>query len=914
MSSKVSISERLASIRNFFTSGKAFSKSVRTNAIRWFDRLLLGLTAALCFYLLVRNYNSFFLSLPLWLLLSLAVINGWVLQQIQSVFSVRLRREGLDTTNPLNISATLSYPPLFFSAVVAVVALWFAISNEVFLIPNQSSTLLLFTLIGSYTITVIMNSDKASGNETPEVETLNLNSCDEKDFEKWITDDLPSSKLDFYNRQPYVDRMTARIVASSKAETKNQRQVTKEIKPGQRGQILFGEFGTGKTTLIKLVEKKVRQQEPDKWITSYFDCWAHGDDPQQLIKLLLEQVVSDIGKRVEAVSLHSVPDDYLEVAYGVSSWIKLITPFLPKHNPHTVLKRIDTLLEAQDLKLLLVIENIDRSPAVVALVNSVASVLDQVSQFESIRFIFTGSREKLPLPAVARIADYTEVLANNLSPLVIGQFLKFCLDYSLNTEREKRPVVIPWLEKDFVPESASNVLRYFELEREVNELYASLHSKGTNEQLLDALTNCLANPRQLKLVFRYVSERWQNLEGEVNLIDLLLYGTAIHDGEILGVLGKYKEDLPKSGTPEDPFFIGKKEEGTIERDRVKRRQKENEESEYPGDHYQQTIAYYLADGHRDMYETMSIQRIRITKAANQNKYTMIANSGSILGYPSDQKFISCLNQIAEGSQTAFAGLIGDSTLDLKADYIDELLEGLKKNHWQSSQPLLPIVAAAIKYKGNTKSIRYKEFFNKILGSLINQPAVLPKSLLRPDEIEDFTANHIRKAHEVIACSLNDLYRDGQYSHLLYVMFRATLLCPLNDRKVIIEPLIRTYYTKEVARHWAQINQETGNEFNAIYYYFEVGLEATDRSQLSNRTENNLATVVCEALLYVIHLNTNSEGSSLEKFFDKYEHNNKLQLGLLTRANKTEVKSGMSSTALKALKALQATYGEEILNE
>jgi len=900
MSSKVSISERLTSIRDFFTSGKVFQTSIRVTAVRWLDRTLLGMAAALSFYLLfpfILAALPFSGSISIWILLPAAALAGWAIQAIQRTYSIRFRRKELQPDNPINISATLKYPTLHFSLFIAVGILLSVAFQADELYFNQASGLLLITLLFSYTIAVILNSPTSADEDSGSSRTMDLDNCSNEEFKEWITDESPSAGFDFYNRQPYITRMATRVLEKTESS-------------GQRGQVLYGEFGTGKTTLIKLVEQEILRQEPDCWIVSNFDCWAHGENSQKLIKLLLEQVVSDISKRVEAVSLHSVPDDYLEVAYGVSSWIKLITPFLPKHNPHTVLKRIDTLLEAQDLKLLLVIENIDRSPAVVALVNSVAAVLDQVSQFESIRFIFSGSKEKLPLPTVARIADYTETLSTKLSPLVIGQFLKLCLDYSLDAKRNEKPV-IPWLEKDFIPASTSNVLRHFKLEK--GEVIPKYHIEGTNERLLDALVNCLANPRQLKLVFRYVFERWKNLEGEINLIDLLLYGTAIHDGEILEISEKYNINPPKSGSPENPFFIAKKEKDPFKRAQNERDNEKQKWVTYPGSRYQQRIAYYLAYGEYDFgeFKVNPIQRIKDTNADNQNKYTMVANTGSVLGYPSDQRLISYLNEISRGNKTAFAKLMSDFTLDLEAGYVDELLEGLKENHWQSSQPLLPIISAAIEYKEVVDSLKHKEFFNKIIDALINQRAVLPKSPLRPDEIAAFEKNHADEVHNAIARSLNSLYQDGRYYQLLLMLDRISTSCR-NDREVIIEPLIRTYYTKEVAKQWAQAYQTTGVKYDSALKYFEFGLKTIEESSSSHQPEDDLATLVCEALLYVTHFITSDKGRYLEQSFDLYKNNKDLKHELLTRANKTEVKSGLSSTALQALKTLHAVYKEETL--
>jgi len=285
---------------------------------------------------------------------------------------------------------------------------------------------------------------------------------------------------------------------------------------------------------------------------------------------------------------------------------------------------------------------------------------------------------------------------------------------------------------------------------------------------------------------------------------------------------------------------------------------------------------------------------------------MIADTGGVVGNSSDQQLISYLNEIAEGDQTAFARLMEDSSLDLKSDYVSELIENIKKNYWTSSNPLLPIVTAAIECKEGTESARYEKFFGKLLDELISQPAVLPESLFRPDEFAAFQASHTQKVYEVIASALNNLYQDNRYSQLMDVIFRTIKLCPLNDKETIVEPLIRVYYTKEMAQHWAQISQTTGNELNAICHYFEVALAATSYEPRSSE----LIILISEALLSILYTCTHGAATSIEKFFDGYGADKKLQKGLLARANNAEVRVKLSSDALKALEGLQATYGKE----
>ena len=893
MGSKVSLKKSLSSLRKWITSSHIFfppdNSRLVVTASQWLDRIMLGLIAAVILYWLeplLYKPMSALAKLPLWQLCIISAFGGWTIATIQDRFSIRLRRKQLTPNNPANIKATLLYPPLHVAVFVGSAAL---IINGFTGFHSSGADLLLlcFVVTFSYTLTIIaMQQNNEPLIDKKVGKSIDIRACSDTDFRDWLENEKPSARLDFFNRNTYIKRMLARITAETDQS-------------GRRGQILYGEFGSGKSTLLEFIYSELKASQPDTWIISTFDCWGRSDDSKELDRLLLTQVVDDIGKHIEATSLHSVPSEYVEAAYGISPWFKLSAPFISEHAPDAVLRRINKLLKRQNLKLLLVVENIDRSPSVQTLVSSVAAMLDKMSDLDSVRFIFTGSQNSLPLPIVARIADYTESLSSLLPDQVIGKFLQHCLHFSFDNARDKPKPVIPYLIQNYKASDPHQVLCDFGLIN--NEKSGINTAKTETEQLLDALTACLSNPRMAKIVFRYVFDRWQTIEGEVHLLDLLIYATAIHDGEISEKIAKLKKQDKAYFTEEnDPFKKGYKASSRLEKAQAKEEgQPVIHEASLDLDHYGNIIAYYIEDcpkhGALSFYPLHYLQPIR-TKYSDSNKYLNIVNSGSSDGYPSDQFLLRNLKAISEGNTDALEKILCDQYLELDKGYIYDLLKSMVDTHWQSLDPIIEITKAIITYRGDTSQHSYKSLRSNVFNVLFDHK---PESEA-PTDFDDCLKETAKSIHRALEATFSTLFQEGRYSQLAESLWSLLVNRQSLYFDGVLKPLILKFYSTEAVPSWVATYRSSPEEKDAVYNYFRIASLFTGGNSALKYDDTDTKLVICETLLSALYLLLHQYIENIESFY-RYCGHRSLLPDLADVSH--EVKDRLSENATSVLKTI-----------
>lgn len=382
-------------------------------------------------------------------------------------------------------------------------------------------------------------------------ETLDLLTCTDDQFEKWITQERDEKTLDFFDREPYIARMLERI-QPAKNKTADKEVDTQRSK----GQVLLGEFGSGKTTIVNLLEKEL---DPE-WIVSRFDCWQRSGKPEELAAQLMEQIIHDVGQQFEVASLVGLPESFASALYGSSHWWQLLDIWLRPDTPEQVIERLDNLLKVNNRKLLLVVENVDRNEEREHFVNIIAAILDKLQQSKNLNhidFIFSADEARLDevrldKELLYRIADYKEYVDNDTPPEVILRFMALCLNQTLGSGKNGGALILPYLSKDFqLPEisksgkDAEGVSKRIAYMAEAFAMtpYDEESSRAKTSiqpayyQLLLAFAEVLLNPRKLKNILRRAYGLWnESLKGEVHLFDLLLYCASIEDGELKNLI------------------------------------------------------------------------------------------------------------------------------------------------------------------------------------------------------------------------------------------------------------------------------------------------------------------------------------------------------------------------------------------
>lgn len=463
----------------------------RSALFRWCDVIALGVLPAV-FWLLVfetsppRHAFSWLLKQPALIQCVLSGLAALIIILIQQRFHVRLKRA--KHRYFLDLKALLYYPPLHLSVFTGL-TLFISMSDAVEIQPlNSNSTLLITVFCFTYGVLAIFKQPKSEKKNVTNKSGQSLDSMSDKEFGEWIETDDPTYPIDLLNRKPYVDRIVKRLTDSTLTKT-------------TRGQIIYGPFGSGKSTLVESIFSELSNHQNEEWISCHFDCWGRTEAPEVLTELLLEEVIDAIGQHIDASAIISIPAEYVAAAYDAHYLFRAASPFFRKRPRSIVLNDVNQILKQNNLRLLLVVENIDRAQDVSLFAGVVGSVLDQVANLDRIRFLFTSDRHPDIAPIASRLADHIEELSlNNTYKIIQEKFIKYCI------KQTKPEIILPYRDKAGV-------------------IYLNRKSIHDNDfrSLFIAAASFIDNIRDLKIIFRNTIEMWQIHQGEIYVLDIFLY-------------------------------------------------------------------------------------------------------------------------------------------------------------------------------------------------------------------------------------------------------------------------------------------------------------------------------------------------------------------------------------------------------
>ena len=259
-----------------------------------------------------------------------------------------------------------------------------------------------------------LNSNKKTHiNAPPTIKTIE--DTTNEDFLDWLQNDNPSFQFDFYDKTSQAKRIL--------------RILTRDDSPSERGQILLGDFGSGKSTIIKSVQKKLEQEKDNPWIVLIFDSWGRSESPEDLTAMILDEIILEMHKAgIETISLQNMRSRYIQSAFKVSNRMSILEPLVTPKNPEATLEQINQLLLVNNRKLLLVIEDSDRAIESEKVIRTIAGLLDRVANFSEFRYIFTLKREAIETDIAYKVADHIEDIDTLCPKELLKKFFEFCMD------------------------------------------------------------------------------------------------------------------------------------------------------------------------------------------------------------------------------------------------------------------------------------------------------------------------------------------------------------------------------------------------------------------------------------------------------------------------------------------------------
>lgn len=228
-----------------------------------------------------------------------------------------------------------------------------------------------------------------------------------------------------------------------------------------------GEWGSGKSTVLNLVKKKVLNEKTNCIIIDRFDPW-HFNDEKSMLEAMLESIIDKIKLGLPSIKTTSLIKEFVNNIFKTSGFV-LFDNIISKSsniNDSRVINIINNYLKKNDLKIVFLIDNLDRT------------------QKEHVFFIYKAIASLINIKRMVFIIAY--------DPKVVNKALE-------NLEIEDK-----YLEKiiqvKFKIEPHKNVLRNVEITalKEFYKLFG-IDDEGFDEKHYLTLVNQFNNLREFKL-------------------------------------------------------------------------------------------------------------------------------------------------------------------------------------------------------------------------------------------------------------------------------------------------------------------------------------------------------------------------------------------------------------------------------
>lgn len=219
------------------------------------------------------------------------------------------------------------------------------------------------------------------------------------DFEHWLENDFPI-------RYPWEDVFSHAPIA---------RRVADYICRNEYKTIgLIGSYGSGKSSVLNLIEYYVEHDSPGSQKSRILICrvTGWGRTKGSVAKQILSLSITRLKKEVDCLSVITVPSSYRKALEGLQSPLATVIAALLNTWTDALeqLERIDYILQATGDRLIIYLEDLDRSMDPEIMIEEVPSLLDRLGSLENIGFVLAIGTEHRYSSYLQRVCAHVEWL------------------------------------------------------------------------------------------------------------------------------------------------------------------------------------------------------------------------------------------------------------------------------------------------------------------------------------------------------------------------------------------------------------------------------------------------------------------------------------------------------------------------
>jgi hypothetical protein len=311
---------------------------------------------------------------------------------------------------------------------------------------------------------------------------------DWSDLEQWLQADAPASR-DLLGRGGVASR------------------IAKCLQRGVRSVGIVGPFGAGKSSIVQWVRQSLGENT-DTFLVSEHTCWGF-ETSAASIHSMLEDALRCIDSRISVLQSNSLPESYLRTIGSREDWVDQASRFVfPRRDSMEQFSILSDALEGVGIRLVLVVEDLDRNENTRFDRQEVIALLHQLKQHPGISFVITGGVGAERPIDYAKLCDHIEYLrsiSTAEASHLVAQLRARCLDRSVFPHVQLSPIENPWEQTRF------------------HELY-----DWRQVPIPQAMGRLLQTPRVLRHALGAVYRNWGDLYGEVDFDDLLAMNVLRH--------------------------------------------------------------------------------------------------------------------------------------------------------------------------------------------------------------------------------------------------------------------------------------------------------------------------------------------------------------------------------------------------
>jgi len=326
------------------------------------------------------------------------------------------------------------------------------------------------------------------------------------------------------------------------------------MEPNKRDVALLGEFGSGKSTVMRLAQQFIRRstigdisdRNIDKTnaivIAVTLEGWGLKDG-ETAAEFVLSGIVRALAGRIDCLAIKDAPSQYrAALDKSGSTALAMLSTLLP-HNedPEAVLSRFESVLTTINSRLILFLEDFDRNGTDPKSDFQFHSLLDRIHRnCPHISFVLAVSVHSKIRIDYEKVTSFSEMLFP-IERTNVHKFVK-----AFEADRRWSP---DWMDLAAFGSRSTSINTYPWL----HGMDSYLERRFGNRSPEDALAELLQTPRLLKFTLRRLDRAWEQLRGEINYRELLLFTclrTAVP--EIFSFVVSHYSELRSFAEPSTP--------------------------------------------------------------------------------------------------------------------------------------------------------------------------------------------------------------------------------------------------------------------------------------------------------------------------------------------------------------------------